>query len=412
MTPPLHTNATIASLHFIRTLVLACWVVVAMQSELYRIASVAPVDAHPVGVMALLPDAVYFRLVTSSTALALLQGLLAVVAIAAIAMHRNPHVLLATALLATIHESIVRAPFYMFHATVSPLLMLYVLTIFGYLARRPSNKDASTTLTVMAFVFALGYAFTGIRRIAFGGVALFSSGVPAYWFLSRGIDGPLGFTEVSVMRVVVEYPWMMTSLYGGFVWTTIAEILAPFALFSRSVRYVVLLSLIGFHVFVFVAMDIPFVENLLLMALLVDFHRWVSPREAVGEPPVVFFDGVCGMCNFIVDRLVRWDTTGVLRFAPLQGETAETMLGKQEGDPLGWAIEYVDEQGKHSRSTAALRIMVRLGWPYQLAGMGSLVPASFRDIVYEFVAKRRYRWFGKRDACRLPSAAERARFLP
>ncbi len=126
---------------------------------------------------------------------------------------------------------------------------------------------------------------------------------------------------------------------------------------------------------------------------------------------IVFFDGVCGLCNRFVDRLLRDDDLGMLRFAPLQGATAAQRLPSDTVRALESVI-YLREGSILLRSDAALRILVDLGgWRKVLAPL-LLLPRPFRDLFYNWIARNRYAWFGKRATCRLPSPAERERFLP
>lgn len=132
----------------------------------------------------------------------------------------------------------------------------------------------------------------------------------------------------------------------------------------------------------------------------------------LGRPPIVFFDGVCGLCNRFVRLLVRCDRHRRLHYAPLQGETARALLPALPDDPAHWSVVYVDETGTHTRSDAALRICARAGgWLRPLAWL-RIVPRPLRDWAYGFIAKRRYRWFGRHDACPLPTAAQRQQMLP
>jgi predicted DCC family thiol-disulfide oxidoreductase YuxK len=125
---------------------------------------------------------------------------------------------------------------------------------------------------------------------------------------------------------------------------------------------------------------------------------------------LLFFDGECGLC----DRAVHWtlnrDKRGVFQFAPLQGETAQRMLGTVAGQEFDTLV-LVDGAGRHERSTAALRICLHLGWPWRALLVLWLVPRPVRDSVYDWVARNRKRWFGGKEACRLPTPSERARFL-
>lgn len=128
--------------------------------------------------------------------------------------------------------------------------------------------------------------------------------------------------------------------------------------------------------------------------------------------PIVFFDGVCGLCNRFVDALVRADRAGVLRFAPIQGETARALLPPSAADPAAWSVIYLDEHGLHTESDAALVIGRRLGGGWRLVGALRLVPRPIRDALYRTIAGNRYRWFGRRAVCRVPGEDERSRFLP
>jgi predicted DCC family thiol-disulfide oxidoreductase YuxK len=136
-----------------------------------------------------------------------------------------------------------------------------------------------------------------------------------------------------------------------------------------------------------------------------------APREA--EPRgIVLFDGVCNLCNtsvlFIIDR----DPAGRFRFAPLQSEQANELLGTSGATPLdAGSVILIEEGRRYERSTAALRIARRLsgGWPLLYAF--SVVPRPVRDAVYDWIARNRYRWFGRRDTCRMPTPELADRFL-
>ena len=132
---------------------------------------------------------------------------------------------------------------------------------------------------------------------------------------------------------------------------------------------------------------------------------------AAAPQPVVYFDGVCGLCNGFVDRLMRWDKHRVLRYATLQGSTALERLPRQHTQVLN-SIVYFDGDRLLTRSTAALHILMALGGAWKLAGSFLVFPSFLRDAVYDWIARNRYQWFGKHDTCRLPSPEERQLFLP
>jgi len=128
--------------------------------------------------------------------------------------------------------------------------------------------------------------------------------------------------------------------------------------------------------------------------------------------PVVLFDGVCNLCNGSVRFVIERDPHKHFQFAPLQSETATTLIGRT-ADPLAMpdSIVLVDDGRLYVRSTAALRIARRLRFPWPLLWLFMAVPRPLRDWVYDLIARRRYGWFGKRDTCMVPTKEIRDRFL-
>jgi predicted DCC family thiol-disulfide oxidoreductase YuxK len=133
----------------------------------------------------------------------------------------------------------------------------------------------------------------------------------------------------------------------------------------------------------------------------------------VSPSPILFFDGVCSLCNASVDWLMRRDRRGVLRFASLQGETARARLPEDARDTGadGSLVLLLPDGRLLRRSDAVLEAARLLGWPWKIALVAKVLPGSWRDLPYRFIARRRYRWFGQRASCRLPSPAERGRLL-
>ncbi len=128
---------------------------------------------------------------------------------------------------------------------------------------------------------------------------------------------------------------------------------------------------------------------------------------------IIFFDGYCSLCNTLVDKMLRWDKKSVLKFASIQGETAKKMLPPEfigKIDPQ--TIIYWRERILYQRSTAVLMSLRDLGGVWSLTSIFLWMPKFLRDLVYRFIAKIRYRVFGKRKKCRLPIAEERERLLP
>ncbi|MEZ6235105.1 MAG: thiol-disulfide oxidoreductase DCC family protein [Phycisphaerales bacterium] len=128
--------------------------------------------------------------------------------------------------------------------------------------------------------------------------------------------------------------------------------------------------------------------------------------------PVVLFDGVCNLCNSSVQWIIRRDRRALFRFASLQSEAARRLLERHApGRTLPDSVVLVAEGRVLVKSSAALGVARRLGPPWSLAMAAWIVPRPVRDWVYAWVARNRYRWFGKREACMVPSAALRGRFL-
>lgn len=128
--------------------------------------------------------------------------------------------------------------------------------------------------------------------------------------------------------------------------------------------------------------------------------------------PIIFFDGVCGICNKFVDIILKADKNEIFFFAPIQGETAKRILQPLSSKASDWSMIYVDENGIYQQSDASLQICRRMGGSWKILGYLLLIPRVIRNPVYRLIAKNRYKLFGKRDSCRLPSEKEKERFLP
>jgi predicted DCC family thiol-disulfide oxidoreductase YuxK len=129
---------------------------------------------------------------------------------------------------------------------------------------------------------------------------------------------------------------------------------------------------------------------------------------------VVLFDGVCNLCSSSVRFIVDHDSGAFFKFASLQSDAAKHLMAEHgvvqpPGDPT--SIVLVEDGRAYERSTAALRIARRLDGIWRLAWGFIVVPRPLRDVVYDFIARHRYRWFGKKDVCMVPTPELRARFL-
>ena len=125
---------------------------------------------------------------------------------------------------------------------------------------------------------------------------------------------------------------------------------------------------------------------------------------------IVFFDGVCNLCQGSVRYLIKHDKKGVLKFASLQGKYAKDFVNETEIQSMQ-SIMFLDDKMLYKKSTAVLKLSRLLGGWHQLLLLGYILPRFFRDWLYNIVAKNRYRWFGKKDQCMLPSKGFENRFL-
>ncbi|MFC0213355.1 thiol-disulfide oxidoreductase DCC family protein [Paenibacillus chartarius] len=129
-------------------------------------------------------------------------------------------------------------------------------------------------------------------------------------------------------------------------------------------------------------------------------------------PAIVLFDGECVMCSFIVRFVYARDPQARLRFAPLQSDAGQMLL-QRHGLSTDRFDTFVLVEGDrcYTKSTAALRLARRLRGLWPLCCAFVVVPRPLRDAVYGFVAKNRYRWFGRSDACMMPTPELKRRFV-
>ncbi|MGB0431360.1 MAG: thiol-disulfide oxidoreductase DCC family protein [Bacteroidia bacterium] len=127
--------------------------------------------------------------------------------------------------------------------------------------------------------------------------------------------------------------------------------------------------------------------------------------------PIVFFDGVCGLCNRFIDFLLKLDNKrDALNVAALQGTTAKKYIPIDTLENLNTVVILINGQ-LYYKSTGVLKLCSFLPWYYRWLKVFLILPKGFRDYVYDWVSKNRYKWFGKKETCRLPTPEERAKFM-
>lgn len=132
----------------------------------------------------------------------------------------------------------------------------------------------------------------------------------------------------------------------------------------------------------------------------------------VENNPIILFDGVCNFCNGTVNFLLRQDKKKVFRFAALQSEAGQKLLAQYKLPTENFDTFLLLDEGKvYKRSAAALRVGNKLPWYWQWSQIFWLIPPFLRDGLYQLIAKNRYKWFGKKDSCMIPTPEMKNRFL-
>ncbi len=127
---------------------------------------------------------------------------------------------------------------------------------------------------------------------------------------------------------------------------------------------------------------------------------------------IILFDGVCNLCNGAINFVIKKDKKNIFKFAPLQSEIGEALLSKFQIDTSNVdSIILVDGENYYAKSSAALRISKELYGGYPLLYGFIILPRFIRDLVYDYIAKNRYKWFGKKESCMIPTPELKEKFL-
>ena len=129
---------------------------------------------------------------------------------------------------------------------------------------------------------------------------------------------------------------------------------------------------------------------------------------------VILFDGFCNLCNSSVLFIIKQDKKNQFLFSPLQSEIGKTIVNEFDIDTekIDSILLYRPNERKVDyKSTAALKIAKSLGFPINIVSVFFIIPTVIRDWVYDFIAKNRYKWFGKKEACMIPTPELKAKFL-
>jgi len=132
----------------------------------------------------------------------------------------------------------------------------------------------------------------------------------------------------------------------------------------------------------------------------------------VEQQPLILFDGVCNFCNYWVNFAIKHDSKKKLKFAALQGETAKRLLPEFHINPAkSDSVIFIDKGKAYTRSSASLRICRYMNGGWKLFYGLIIIPKFIRDFFYNIIARNRYKWWGKKESCMIPTKELRERFL-
>jgi predicted DCC family thiol-disulfide oxidoreductase YuxK len=127
---------------------------------------------------------------------------------------------------------------------------------------------------------------------------------------------------------------------------------------------------------------------------------------------IILFDGICNFCNSSVNFIIKRDIKDIFRFASLQSDKGQQYLSKFNLSQKEFGtIILIENDEFYTRSTSVLRIAKKLKGIWKLFYIFIIIPSPFRNFFYSLISKHRYKWFGKRDVCRIPTEEEKSRFL-
>jgi len=251
-------------------------------------------------------------------------------------------------------------------------------------------------------LLATGYSFSGFTKL----------------FSPSWIDG-------SAMKYLLLNPlarpgpvreMMLTApdfFLSGLTWFTLAAELMflPLAIWKKS-RPWIWLTLVLMHLGIIAVVDFADLSMGMLMIHLFTFDpTWLNPVVKPGQNAVLAYDGECMMCSKLIRFVAEEDRLNQVKFVALQSERGLTMEAAVGGSELSTVL-FETKGHILSRSTAIISLLSTLGGHWRLlAMMMNIVPRSFRDRGYRFIAARRYRWFGQTKICEIPSAAVRNRLM-
>jgi predicted DCC family thiol-disulfide oxidoreductase YuxK len=251
-------------------------------------------------------------------------------------------------------------------------------------------------------IMALGYTISGLHKCM---SPSWADGTAIIHLLNNPLsrDNLLRETLLSMPEFLLKLnTWGVLGLEVLF---------APLCLFSVTRKWT-WLAMIGMHLGIVSLVNFADLTIGVLMVHIFTFdERWLPGRKTENSP-VLFFDGVCGLCNGFVQFLFDVDQASVFKVATLQGGFAAERLPETLTKNLNSLVVMTSDGELLTKSKAVLYVMRQTGGLWRIIGVGGLIfPAALTDFAYDAVAKNRYQLFGKLESCRMPTPSERSRFV-
>ena len=253
--------------------------------------------------------------------------------------------------------------------------------------------------TALWLLLALGYTVSGLHKV---GAPSWINGMALQYIL----ENPLARDTV-LRDILLQVPILL--MISTWLALGLEILYLPLSLFKR-LRPFVWLSMVGMHIGILLTIDFADLTIGVLMIHLFTFDsRWLLPAKRE-EKPIIFFDGVCGLCGSFVDFLFSEDQRHIYNVATLQGATAQRLLRQERIDKLETLV-ILDRGCQLVKSEAVLSVFQNIGGFWKIFSLLKFVPLGIRDKIYDLVASNRYSIFGKKETCRVPTQNERVRFL-
>jgi len=275
----LHQQASKTALRFFQSWVFGIWLAIMLWDPLTDLAKFPTAGYTPTGFMLrMFPESLKYLPVSFSFLLCLKITILSACILILFNQYKKFAGLIACFSL-SIYQGIVRSFGHINHPEVMLLHAVFILTIYYFFEKDLEQLeflDQEKQITIYSipiimtlFFFAFTYAFAGIHRIAFGGIDVFTNESIVYWVVENGRRSRL--INFNLDWVILKFQWIEYSMRAGLWVVTAAEIMAPFCLISKWVRYFFLIVILPFHIMVGLFMGIMFWENLILFILFIDF---------------------------------------------------------------------------------------------------------------------------------------------